>query len=176
MFFHITSGEVDEDKTQEGEDRIDEHSGAHTELLGGDAESGGEGRREVAHGDGIDDDAHQLRSNGCTKVAACGKQGEGGHTRVFNVLFHQDESAGPKHRGEEANEDAGDEGNNHIVRKTDDEVTEDAESHTTKENGNDVLTEARVEDTRETEKDSEDGYTEDIAEGLVDTDGIFHKA
>ena len=159
VFFEVTECDEENADAEEGEDGV-----------------GGEGGGEVAGRHGLDDAAHQLGGDGSTEVATCREEGKGGDARIFDVFFHQDERAWPEHRGEEADEDAGDEGDNGATREADREVADGRECHTDEEHRGDFLTETRVADTGKTEEDGEYGNAQNVTEGFVDTEGAFHKA
>ena len=56
------------------------------------------------------------------------------------------------------------------------EIAGDRTDHSDKKDGRDALTKFRVTHSRQREKDREHRGSEDIAEGFIDSDGVFHKA
>ena len=157
MLSEISECDKEDGDAEEGEDGVEEHSGAHTELLGGDAEGGCEVCGEVARGDGIGNDTDKLRCDGGAEVTSCGEQGIGCNARVLDVVFHQDESTWPEHRREKADEDAGDEGEDGARRDTDNKVADGTQNHSDKEDGGNLFSKARIENACESKEDSKDG-------------------
>ena len=176
LWLEIADKEAKESRTEDGEDRHDQHAGLQPDLLGchrkGLTPLGGKvaGRNSVGH------DAQKLGRDGCAEVAPRGHERERGHAGIGHFFLHHDEGSGPQHGGAKTGEDAGDERGNDRGREAHDQVADGRADHAEEQDSDDVFAESGVGDAGQPQKDREHGNAQNITEGFVQPQRILHEA
>ena len=176
MFLKITDGKQQKDRADEREDRGDEHPRPHPDLLGRKSKHRTQLGGERSDRDTVDHHTHQLGGRRSAKVTAGRHQGEGGYARVGDFFFHHNQHTRPEHRGEEPRQHAGNKRGHRAHGQTRNKIASKRADHTDKKHRRDAFPEFGVRDTHQPQKDGKARHAEDVAERLINMQGVLHEA